>query len=555
MSNEIAAVWARVSTEPQQTLDSQVARSKEELEKRGYVIPPERVLKVDWTSLDLLSCPQFQQLRHWVVNKEIKAVCVFDRDRLQAKAVQRLLFLSDCRDNQVEVVVCQGPPLQQDSDGEWVEFGLAKSKEISVLRAQQGSRDALRERATVKGLSTNNHAPYGYDFDESHTRLVVNANWETRSLIINEYLKGNTLKGVAKELQKRGILSPKGREYWPEPTIFLILKDSVNYGEYRALRRESVEPISRRGNTYGKSSSKHLPGIPLTNIVVERPIITQSQHEWIQERLAQNKRNASRNGKRDYLLRGMIYYQGDNLRYYGQDIRHISWAYKYYHRGKNGNPRAYLPGRKIETQVEAKAREILTCNEVVEHELGFAEAAIQESVSKLERELKRLDRKSNENINAESELVNLRIHGKVSDEAYDLQMVLLLAERRWASEERERITQRLADLRKKSVSLVSLDQLRQQMADRLFSDKFADRRFVLEALNTKVIVTTEGAIEVEFTIGGDENDGGIVLSSPLNACPRYSVVLFCSPPVGYPIVGKAIGSPSSKLPPSCYPLA
>ena len=39
MSNEIAAVWARVSTEPQQTLDSQVARSKAELEKRGYVVP------------------------------------------------------------------------------------------------------------------------------------------------------------------------------------------------------------------------------------------------------------------------------------------------------------------------------------------------------------------------------------------------------------------------------------------------------------------------------------------------------------------------------------
>ena len=76
MRNEIAAVWARVSTEPQQTLDSQVARSKAELEKRGYVVPPERILKVDWTSLDLLSCQPFQQLRHWVVNKEIGAIGV-----------------------------------------------------------------------------------------------------------------------------------------------------------------------------------------------------------------------------------------------------------------------------------------------------------------------------------------------------------------------------------------------------------------------------------------------------------------------------------------------
>jgi len=530
MSNEIAAVWARVSTEPQQSLDSQAARSKSELEKRGYVVPPDRILKIDWTSLDLLSCPQFQQLRQWVVNKEIGAIGVLDRDRFQAKAVQRLLFLSDCRENQVEVVVCQGPPLQLDSDGEWVEFGLAKSKEVSVMRAQQGSRDALRERATVKGLSTNNHPPFGYDFDETKTRLVANANWETRSLILNEYLKGSTLKGVTKVLRKRGILSPKGREYWPEPTIYLILTDSVNYGEYRALRRESVEPTNRRGNTYGKSSTKRRSGIPLPNIVVERPIITQSQHDWIQEKLERNRQNSKRNGKRDYLLRGMIYYEGDNLRYYGRDIRHISWAYRYTQRGYKGdNPRTYLPGRKTEDQVEAKAREILTSNQVLEHEMGWREVAIQETISKLDGEFKRLDRKSNDNITAEAELVNLRIHNKVSDEAYDRQMVLLLVERKWISEERERITQRLADLKKKSVSLVSLGQLRQQMADRLFSDKFEDRRFILEALNTRVIVTTEGAIEVEFTIGGDENSGGIVLSSPLNACPQYSVVLFEHP--------------------------
>jgi len=529
MSNEIAAVWARVSTEPQQTLDSQAARSKAELEKRGYVVPPERVLKVDWTSLDLSHCPQFQELRGWIQRKEIAALGIFDRDRLNAIGLQRLIFISECKDNNVELVICQGPPILNELEGQLVELAMAIGKERQVLRAQQGSRDALRERATVKGLSTNNHPPFGYYFDETKTRLVPTANWETRSLIIHEYLTGKTIKGVIKELQKRGIPSPKGKEYWPEPTIWLILRDSVNYGVYRALRRESVEPIVRKGNTYGKTSTRHLPGIALPNIIVEKPIITEAQHDWIQERLVQNKRNASRNGKRQYLLRGLIYYGGDDLRYYGRDIRHISWAYRYHHRGKNGNPRAYLPGRKLEEQVEAKAREILTSSEVLESELGWKETLIQETISKMEAESKRLDRKSNENVNAESELVNLRIRGKISDEAYDRQMVLLLAERKWVCEERERVDQRLTYVRKKSVSLVSLDQLRQQMAERLFSDKFEDRRFILEALNTRVIVTTEGAVEVEFTIGGDGNGGGIVLSSPLNACPQYSVVLFEHP--------------------------
>ena len=524
--NKIAAVWARVSTEPQQSLDSQVARSKTELEKRGYFVPPERILRVDWTSLDLLSCPEFQLLRHWVVNKEIGAIGVLDRDRFQAKAIQRLLFLADCREHEVEVVVCQGPPLQLDSDGEWVEFGLAKSKEVSVLRAQQGSRDALRERATVKGLPTTCNPPYGYYWDESRTRLIANDKWEVRFLIVNLFLNGWTVKAIIKELHRRVIPSPTGKEWWVEPTIINILKDTVNFGEYRALRREAVEPKERRGNTYGKTSSKNLPGIPLPNIKVEKPVITKEQHQWILARLEQNKVNARRNVKRDYLLRGMIYYEGDNLRYHARTIRGISWAYRYSTRGRfSDNPRPYLPGRKLEAMVEAKAREVLTSDAVLEQELGWREEAIRESMARLEYEMRRLERKLNENINAESELAGLKSRGKVSEEAYERQRGLVVAERRWIEEEKQRIIVKLDQLRKQSVSLVGLEQLRRQIATRLNSTNFADRRFILEALGTRVIVTTEGALEVEFTIGDrKDKDSAIVLNSPLTVCPRYSVV-------------------------------
>jgi hypothetical protein len=67
------------------------------------------------------------------------------------------------------------------------------------------------------------------------------------------------------------------------------------------------------------------------------------------------------------------------------------------------------------------------------------------------------------------------------------------------------------------------------MAEKILSNSFADRRFVLEALQTRVIVTADGATEVEFTIGGDKGDNGIVLNLPLNACPQYSIVLFEHP--------------------------
>lgn len=147
---KIGAVLGRISTEPQQTLDSQVARAKVELEKRGYLVPPERVVKVDWSSLDLFNCPEFQELRGWINRKEIGALGIFDRDRLNAIGLQRLVFLSECRENGVELVICQGPPVLDEPEEQLVELALALGKQRQVLRAQQGSRDALRERATEK---------------------------------------------------------------------------------------------------------------------------------------------------------------------------------------------------------------------------------------------------------------------------------------------------------------------------------------------------------------------------------------------------------------------
>jgi site-specific DNA recombinase len=521
-TNRTAAIWARVSTDFQQTLESQVARAKAELEKRGYIVPPDRILMVDWTSLDLFHCPQFQQLRGWIVKREIGAVGIFDRDRLNAIGLQRLVFLSECRDNGVELVICQGPPVLNEPEGQLVELALAIGKERQVLRAQQGSRDALRERALVKGLPTTCQSPYGYSWDQSRTRLIANQDWEIRALIVELFLQGKTIKGIVKELAQRGIPSPKGKSYWVEPTIALILKDTVNYGEYRALRRESVEPKRRKGATYGKSSTRYLPGIVLPNIVVEKPITTREEHQWILQKLEHNRMTARRNCRRDYLLRGMIQYEGDNIRYYGSGIGKISWGYRYSVRGTcRDNPRPYLPGPRLEKAVEARAREVLTSDAVLEQELGWRAKAVEESMARLEAEQKRLERKQNENINAESELAGLRIRGQISDEAYLRQRGLLLAERKWIAERAKKGQEELEHLKSLSRSRMSLEQLRSQVAHRLGSSSFADRRFILEALGTRVIVTTEGALEVEFTIGQRKSeDGAIALNVPLNACPR-----------------------------------
>ena len=110
---------------------------RKELEKKGYTIPPERILKVDWTSMDLSNCPQFKELRGWIQRKEIAALGIFDRDRLNAIGLQRLIFLSDCKEKGVELVVCQGPPILNEPEGQLVELALANkdTQKIDTLDA------------------------------------------------------------------------------------------------------------------------------------------------------------------------------------------------------------------------------------------------------------------------------------------------------------------------------------------------------------------------------------------------------------------------------------
>ena len=65
------------------------------------------------------------------------------------------------KDAGVEIVTVQGPPTLEGAEGQLVELALALGKERSVLRAQQGARDGLRDRARLKGLPPNMSKPFG----------------------------------------------------------------------------------------------------------------------------------------------------------------------------------------------------------------------------------------------------------------------------------------------------------------------------------------------------------------------------------------------------------
>jgi hypothetical protein len=509
-----AAIWARVSTRDQAELspESQVERVRAKLEKEGCLIPPNRILKADWTSMDLFACPDFRRLQGWIRNREIQALGVLDRDRLNAQGLQRLTFLAECRDNGVEVVVCQGPPMLEGPEGDLVEMALAIGKYRSVLRAQQGAKDGHHDRATIKKLPPAPVNPYGYAWDASRTRLQPTKDWPHANFICREALAGATLIRLQKALYARGIHSPTGRLIWPITTLWGLLRNPIYGGRFYALRREAVEPGHRRGQTYGQSSSRHIPldkAIYLDNIVVENPPLTWGEYISIRERLKANQLRASRNARRSYRLRGFVICDIHHRHYRGRPS-HNSFDYQCpcaYALGQPRCPHPYINGPGLEEAVFTWAEAVLAHPEIVELEVAHQGGLVEESEKNLGQYLKDLEQRQRKNVASETALVGLHIRGECSREAYERQGKLLQAERTWLADEVAQTQSKLESLTLKGKARLSLETVKERV-EKAAAD---DPRLLLEALGVEVHVRENGDIVMEASI---PVDASIVSSTP-----------------------------------------
>jgi hypothetical protein len=406
MNNQkVAASWSRVSTHDQRelSLDSQEAAVRKVLETQGYEAPPQYTLKADWSSLDLMSCPEFQQLRRWIADGTVQAVGTLDRDRLQAQGLQRLIFLAECRDRGVQIVMVQGPPTLEGGEGQLVELALALGKERSVLRAQQGARDGLRDRAKLRGLPPAPKNPYGYTWDKARTRLAPDGHWQHAQFICRAGLEGWAIRRIMTELHRRGVPSPTGNPWWPPRSIHWILSSPTYGGRYYALRQEKVEPRRRQSETYGKSSDRVKPlaeSTLLPHIVIESPPLTWEEWLAVQDRLKANKLQAMRNAKRDYLLRSVIFCDTHRRRYHGVP-RDGKWGYACSATSEPGLgpcPEPRLSGPKLEGEVKALCRKVLGSPEIIERELRNRQGAVKATMESLRKGLVALDRKQERNL-------------------------------------------------------------------------------------------------------------------------------------------------------------
>jgi len=535
MENKAAAIWARVSTSGQTSLPDQIARAKEKLEEKGYTVPLDRILAVDWTSLDLFNCPQFLQLAGWVKRKEIQAIGMLDRDRLHSDPpYQRLAFLAECRQAGVEIVLCQGAPMLDGDWGDLLEHVYTIGKKQQVLRAKVGAKDGMHDKVVRDRKPTSRHRIYGYKW-ETDTRLVPTENWDAVKLILDLVLNGIPYRQIVKELKKQAILSPNGSPEWEPSTISsVIVRNPVYAGRYYALGKQVCEPHKRKANKYGNTSVRTVPleqRVYLPEVEVVNPPITWEQFLQIQQRVKKNQQLAQRNAKRDYLLRGFISCgkhqgkKGEPRIYFG----HPASGTYYYQCPVGGCKHPNLNGPQIEEAIKRETQRLLNLQPEEFYKQIGDQGNIDRTRESLGKELRSLETKYNRNINAETDLERRDLMGQVHPEVYRRIKSQLQAERIWIEERKQYITGQLAQLGREAEVIASLQQVKTKFADRLGTLTNAEWRDLLVTLNFGIWVSDND--DATTSLYGGLTPAGKKLVDGYGINTRQEITMTWAPPL------------------------
>ena len=504
---KIAAIWWRVSSDNQleTSPDTQIGEAMTMAKEEGYTVPNENILGTDWHSLSVWDSPPMERLKELIRTEAIAAIFMYDSDRAPSKPAHRLLFRALCEEHGVRVR-CRHGQIPDGDMGEVMEFLSAWSKEKQVHRAQQGAKDGMRDRVKLKRQPASPKNPYGYVWNAERTALLPTAYWENADLIYRWALSGWTLYKIQQELHERIIPSPTGKEWWGRRSIYVILTNPIYGGRYYALKRESVVPRQRTGETYGKTGTRYLSleeAVYLPEIIIHDPPVNWEEWLVIQERFKLNKLQAGRNAHRDYLLRSFITCEVHHRRYAGriagqQQLQYV--CHRHLEKGQSPCPRPYLNGRELEEKIKSICRDILTHPELIEAEIAKCTGRTQETINSIERKLAALDVKEAKALQTETNLVLSRASGDASPESYERALTLVKAQQRWVAEERQRLQDELAAAQRREGVVLGLRDVRETLMSHLERGTVKDWREVFNALGVKVSIGEDGVVYVSLAI-------------------------------------------------------
>ena len=340
-----AAIYARVSSARQkkdQTIGSQTAALRQHAGQSRLEVPEEWVFEDEGHSGATLVRPGLEALRDLAAQGCLDVVLCYSPDRLARKFAYQALLIEEFTRSGVRVEFVKGPRGDSPEDQLMVQFqGMFAEYEKAQLAERYRRGKAYRARAgSVNVLSG---APFGYRYlrKNEHAGAVYEVVEDEAALVTEMFRRyaddGASIADLARWLTSRGVLTRTGKTRWDRSVIWGMLRNpayagAAVFGKTQVLQESPG--LNRRARLEGRTT-------PRASRTVDRPrgqwtqipvpaIVSTGTFERAQQRLADNKRYASRNTKVPSLLQGLAACSACGYGYYRTSTRTTNKKIYYY---------------------------------------------------------------------------------------------------------------------------------------------------------------------------------------------------------------------------------
>jgi site-specific DNA recombinase len=489
-----AAIYARVSSARQkkdETIASQTAALRAYAEQLGLEVPAEWVFEDEGHSGATLVRPALERLRDLVAGVGIDVVLCYLPDRLARKFAYQALLIEEFTRAGTKVEFVNGPRGDSPEDQLLVQF-QGMFAEYEKAQIMERYRRGKTHRAKTGSINVLGGAPFGYRYirKTEHAGAAYEIVEHEAALVVEIFRRyaddGASIAELARWLTDSGAPTRTGKHRWDRSVVWAMLRNPAYAGRAvfgKTMVVHESAALNRVARLQGRS-------VPKASKTVDRPrgewievpvpaIIDTDTFERVAQRLADNKRFATRNAKVPSLLQGLAACASCGYGYYRASTRTTNKKIYYYrclgsddYRYEGGRVCANKPVRAdhLDTVVWDHITALLSDPQLIRTEIDkrLDSARITNAVA---QQRKRLDNALAKTSNAIASMI----------EALSEQLITI-----------DELRARIPDLRARETNLRNqIQALDNQSADREAYLKLADNlEGFLTQLNTKAETST-----------------------------------------------------------------
>ena len=511
----VAAIYARVSSDAQaqeQTIDSQVADLRRQVDQDGATLSAANCFLDDGVSGSTLNRPALERLRDAAYIGGFQKLYVHSPDRLARKYAYQVLLVDELQRQGIEIVflnraigVSPEEDLLLQMQGMFAEYERAKIME----RSRRGKRHAAT-RGSVNVLSA---APFGYRYitvAEGDGEAAYEILEEQAAIVrqVFQWVGRDRLSigEVTRRLTKSDAKTATGKDWWDRTTVWGMLKNpaykgSAAFGKTRtgprrpALRtqRGRSKTPRRTGSTYDTDAREQLS-------IAVPAIVSEALFSAVAKQLTVNRqRGRERKRGAKYLLQGLLECGCCGYAYYGKKVSRSGakgreqWAYyrcvgtdAYRFGGQRVCQNKQVRTDKLDEAVWQDACELLRHPNLLrqEYQRRLAAPSDASEVSSLKKQLTAAERSVNR-------LIDVYTDGVLERAEFDPR---LERARERVSKLKTQLDEHEHDSREQAAvreALACLDDFTASIGNNLESADWTMRREILRTLIDRVVIETD----------------------------------------------------------------